>query len=123
MQLPRRGLILDADGKIQWVWEHNDPTREFNSLPPSVVRLDGTIGPPPPDAVILDCDAEFEAGDMELVHRSFADVRVKKNVANQWEFFLLVQAKDAQGKDIIVEVPHPIEAIRAARKKAKEPKP
>ena len=124
MKLPRRGILVDiVTGFVIWAWEHNDPDHEFDSLPPVITRTDGSVVvSATPDAVILDCEAEFEVGDIPLLYAQLTDVRIRKNPQQKWEFFLEVKGKDEQGKDVSVEVPHPIEAIRAARKKAKEPK-
>lgn len=118
--LPRRGMLIDVDGSIKWSWEENTG-REFREPPPLVQLLDGTMGLPTLDMIVLDCDAEFAPGDMPLIHESRRDCRVRKNAQGKWEFFLQIIVKDAADKDVMVEVRHPIEAIREARKKAKEP--
>lgn len=125
MKLPRKGLLVDPmSGSILWAWEHNDPTREFDSLPPIISRSDGIPGPvATPDAVVIDCEMEFDIGDIPSLYQNLANVRAWKNPQQRWEFFLLIKGQDAQGNDITLEVPHPIEAIREARKKAREPKP
>lgn len=121
MKLPRRGMLIDSQGNIAWSWEHNDPTTDFDMPPPHVQRLDGTMGPPTPDMIILDCDAELEPGDMDLIHANRLETFARKQ-NGVWGFSLRVAVTDAENKKIIVEIPHPIEAVRAARKAAKLPK-
>lgn len=124
MKLPRRGVLVQADGKILWAWNHANPDTEFDSLPPRMEMADGSvIIRATPDAVVIDCEAEFTPDDIPLLYRNMEDVRVRKGAQLKWEFFQQISALDAQGNIVVVEVPHPIEAIRAARKKAKERKP
>jgi hypothetical protein len=131
MLLPKRGVLTDAQGTVLWAWENNDPTREFDLLPPLTTNAAGeTISVAPPDAIIVDVDEALEPEELPQVYGDMADkgLRVRR-VDGTWRFFKVIREylvpseevhrlRDAR-QDVPAleaEVPHPIEAIRAARR-------
>ena len=121
MKLPKRGFLVDTDGSILWAWEHNDPTTEFNSMPPIIETSDGrVITKSTPGAVCVDCEAEFEQGDIPKLYQRLDSVRVRKQPNGSWKIFERVFAEGPTGGPVIVEIPHHVEAIRAARAAARQ---
>ena len=112
MILPRRGLLYDASGRIIWAWEHNDPTSEFDSLPPMRTDSAGRVtSMAPPDAVVLDLEAVLRQGDIDALYKDMHACRIRRTRQGTITFKKII----GSGADAI-EIDHPLQTILDARR-------
>jgi hypothetical protein len=110
MKLPKRGLLVNPGGELLWVWEHNDPTTEFNSLPPPTITMEGDtpVASSQVDAgaVVIDLEVEgLEPGDMAELHREHRATRIRRRPDGSIRITRVI-GLDAHGNE--VEVEHPV---------------
>lgn len=104
-KLPRRGCLVDeVTGQVKWAWEHNDPERDFDVLPPYIEDRFGQRSVAAPADTILDLEQHAEIGDVPLLYKDLASTRVRKDDQGVWRFKELL---DIDGEQI--EVDHAIE--------------
>jgi hypothetical protein len=135
MLLPQRGVLTDAEGTVLWSWENNTPDVHFDLLPPLIQHPEtGEMHSiAPPDAIVVNVDESLMAEELPMVYGDMADKSLRvRRVDGHWKFFkvireLLVPPEEARQlqaagepvPQLEVEVPHPIEAIRQARRELK----
>lgn len=121
MKLPKRGLLMNPDGSLIWVWEHNDPNTDFNSLPPIILTMDGeAYTNVEAGATVIDLEAEgLQPGDMAELHQDHSATRIRKR-ADGSIHIVKILGQDKQGND--VEVDHPVvDIINLRRQNAGRP--
>lgn len=81
MKLPSRGFLANPDGQIIWAWEHNDPTTEFDAVPPFVMTMDGEVSTlASPLATVIDLDEEgLEPADLAPLLADLHNTRFRKD--------------------------------------------
>ena len=126
MAYPRRGCLVDTTtGAVSTVWEVGDPLVTLDQFLPMIHHLDGTVRPEydPTKHVILDLDAETEPGDVSLLCKDLHAVRFRQAKNTKvWHIRQVATVTHEDGKVEDVEIDHPLETLRAARKAAKAAK-
>jgi hypothetical protein len=123
MKLPKRGLMAHEDGQIVWAWEHNDPDRDFDVLPPFVSTLDGedmqSLATPGSTVIDLE-DVGLGRGDIHLLHTTLNASRLRKRADGSWALTHVIAGETE--KDEPLEVDHPlIDTINARRARRGQP--
>ena len=121
MKLPNRGFLVNPDGEIIWAWEQNDPTREFESYPPSYLSFDGQLTWRSNAASsVVDLDEEdLSSGDLADLHSNLHEARFRKRPDGSFRLTKII-GTDSEGN--LVEVDHPIiDIINLKREKAGKP--
>lgn len=114
MKLPTRGCLYNTEGHILWAWEHNDPTTEFEALPP--VMTDPATGTQAsiaqPDHAVMDLEAITEREDVPTLYQDMAAVRVERTTAGSYCFKQVITNSTGAS----VRIDHPImQRINARR--------
>jgi hypothetical protein len=87
MQLPLRGCLVTAQGRVVSAWEVNTPGTAATL--PVLIREDAdgnrTTGQAPDD-VIIDLEALTAPGDMSVFYREQHALRAYKDAQGRWHF-------------------------------------
>lgn len=110
MELPKRGCLIRADGRIVSAWEYNQPGAFVQPVllieTPDAARSTGYA----PDDVVLDLTDAMEPGDIQTLYREQHELRAKK-VNGKWQF-----EKERDG----IPLPSDTDAIITARRAARQ---
>ena len=109
MKLPLRGCLVNPDGTIAWAWEHNDPTRDFESLPPLIVDFATGVNRfvADPAAVVLSLEAVTKAGDMQALYHDMNEARARIGPTGKWQLTKIIRTPGKADR----EIPHPLESL------------
>lgn len=113
---------MSPAGELLWVWEHNDPTTDFNALPPPMITMGGEASYAHIDAgsTVIDLEGEgLEPGDMAELHQNHRATRIRRRADGSLRITKII-GQDDDGSD--VETDHPtVDIINLRRKKAGRP--
>jgi hypothetical protein len=88
MKLPKRGMLVDTDGKVRWMWARNGQPADWeyhDICPVSVNPVTGeVINTAAPGDVVIDLEGITEPGDMMDLHADHKHLRWKKDAQGQW---------------------------------------
>jgi hypothetical protein len=115
MKLPTRGFFVNPDGQVIWSWEHNDPTTEFDSMPPFIEDIEGNVKVlAHPLGRVIDLDEMgLQRGDLRELMRGLHEVRVRKQIGGSWQITRVITHPETQEE---VEIDHPIMDILNVRR-------
>ncbi len=115
MKLPRRGCLFDDQGRIVWAWEHNDPTTDFEVLPPTMINFQTgeEVSIATPVMKVLDLEEVAQQEDVPSLYREMHTVRVERTDAGSYCFKQRIT--NSAGDEATVD--HPLMARINARRR------
>lgn len=113
LKLPKRACLVDAEGRVLWVWEHNHPG-DFDALPPIVTNPDTgeSVFLSPPNAQVMDLTEALDSRDYLEFARDCAQIRFRRR-KGKGGGFAIRQVIDIDGEE--QELDHPLERKRMVR--------
>lgn len=113
LKLPNRACLVDAEGRVLWVWEHNHPG-DFDALPPIMTNPDTgeSLFLSPPNAQVVDLTEVLDSRDYLEFARDCGQIRFRRTKGKQARL-VIRHVIDIDGEE--QEFDHPLEHKRRVR--------
>lgn len=107
MKLPKKGMLVRADGTIAWMWSH--PVEETDAVMIPPITYDPITGVTEsagqPGDVIVNLDNALDPEDMLELHGAHHNLRFKKDANNRFTLTQLHKTR-RNGQPEIIEQEH-----------------